>query len=310
MSYPKPSPMGGTLIRKVLAQFKNQGFPLPIQNPIFVAVSGGVDSMVLAHLLARYGRKVVTPSLMTLLHFDHQWRAASGTTEKKAVEKLAKSLNIQVRSVQLEKPKKGVNLEDDARTKRQEQFDLLAGDQKTHQFVLTAHHQDDVVETLVWRFFRGEFSEDHQGILFQDHQILRPFLKVSKQEIYAYATQEKVPYFEDPTNASGEGMRSFLRNELIPIVESRFPGLKTSVAQYAHNARGKKSPAADSVVSVLEAVLSHGLNRTQRSQIEKLCQNIGKKELVGKQLSLPHGCVLEVQKDGFLIKNLDRLDIG
>ena len=127
-AYPKPSAMGGTLIRQVLALFKAQKFVLPLTQPLCIAVSGGVDSMVLAHLIGRYGRKMISPDLITLLHFDHQWRPESATVEKKAVELLARKLNAGFRSIQLEVPKKNssLNLEDHARQQRNQHYARLS----------------------------------------------------------------------------------------------------------------------------------------------------------------------------------------
>ena len=99
--------------------------------------------------------------------------------------------------------------------------------------MFTAHHADDVVETLVWRFFRGELFDQNEGILFQDNKILRPFLKVTKEEIYLYAKQEKVPFLEDPTNLLSHQMRSFFRTELKPLLLKQFPGFRNSVLRYA-----------------------------------------------------------------------------
>src|SRR5687767_4600866 len=101
--YPKPSDIGGTLIRRVVGTFKHQlaadprlarKLKLPLSGKIAISVSGGVDSMVLAHLLCRYGRKVIADPTrqVTLLHFDHQWRAESATIEREEVARLASTL--------------------------------------------------------------------------------------------------------------------------------------------------------------------------------------------------------------------------
>lgn len=232
--YPKASPMGGTIIREVIANFKAHHFSLPIKEPILIAVSGGVDSMVLAHLLIRYGRKVIDPKLITLIHFDHQWRKASGTKERAAVKALAKKLSVQFLPIDLDPPGLKINKEKDARTKRNAVYSDLT--KSKFSYVFTAHHQDDVVETLIWRFFRGEFLTHQKGILFQDRKVLRPFLQVTKEEIRTYAKLEKVPHHEDPTNQDEDQMRAQLRKAIIPKLEKLFPGLKRSLARYARTA--------------------------------------------------------------------------
>jgi len=236
-AYPKPSAMGGTLIRKVMALFKARNFPLPLREPILIATSGGVDSMALAHLIARYGRKVIDPKLVTLLHFDHQWRKESATVEKKAVMALAKTLGVKARSVRLEAPRNRRNRELDARRKRKAFFDANVGPGLEYRYVLTAHHEDDLAETLFWRFLRGEFDFHREGILFCDDQQLRPFLQVKKEWLYEYARAEQIPFFEDPSNADGEQMRAFLRREIFPRLKAHFPGLTETLSRYAK--RGK-----------------------------------------------------------------------
>src|ERR1035437_1467808 len=129
--YPKPSAIGGTIIRKVMALLKENKLKLPIQKPILIATSSGVDSMSLAHLISKYGRRIINPQLITLLHFDHQWRKESGTVEKKAVQKFAMELGVNFISVKLKSPVQKAlskNLEEDARIKRNEYYSSQTGD--------------------------------------------------------------------------------------------------------------------------------------------------------------------------------------
>ncbi len=235
--YPKPSPIGGTIIRKVMALLKGNNFKLPIDQPILIATSGGVDSMSLAHLITKYGRRIIDPKFITLLHFDHQWRKESGTIEKKAVQRLAKNLGVGFISVKLKSPRQNSlskNKEEDARLKRNEYYSSQTeGSGGKFAYVLTAHHADDVVETLVWRFFRGELFDQNEGILFQDNKVLRPFLKVTKEEIHEYAKSENVPFQDDPTNIAPGQMRAFFRTELKPLLMKQFPGFRNSVLRYA-----------------------------------------------------------------------------
>lgn len=233
--YPKPSAVGGVLIRKVMAEFKANGIKLPLEKPILISVSGGVDSMVLAHLLARYGRRLMDPKLIHLLHLDHGWRPESAGVEKAGVQRLAESLGVGFTHEKLVAPQQNgprFNLEEDGRKKRKAVYQALAGNRKKFAFVFTAHHQDDVVETLIWRFFRGELFLQSEGILFKDQECLRPFLQVTKEEIYDYARSEKVEFFEDPTNQDTEAFRAFARVKLIPLILEHFPGFKKAILRY------------------------------------------------------------------------------
>jgi tRNA(Ile)-lysidine synthase len=238
--YPSPSPVGGILIRNVIASFKERGFSLPFTEPVFIACSAGIDSMVLAHLIGRYGRRIIDPEKLTLLHFDHGWRPESKTLEPEGVRQLAEQLGLNFKSVVLPTAKENQaadNLEHDARLKRQAEYKKLAGASKnaTARWVWTAHHQDDVVETLVWRFFRGELMHQVQGILFHDDPVLRPFLQVTRAQIQDYALAEGVKYFEDASNQDPSRMRAFLRQKLFPLIEIHFPGFKSSVFKYTEH---------------------------------------------------------------------------
>ena len=75
--------------------------------------------------------------------------------------------------------------------------------------------------------------EQNEGILFQDNNVLRPLLKVTKDEILQYAVAEKVPFLNDPSNQDPSQMRAFMRQELKPLLLKQFPGFRTSVLGYA-----------------------------------------------------------------------------
>ncbi len=302
--YPKSSPQGGTLIRKVMAQFKEQGFPLPIAEPILIAVSGGLDSMALAHLIIRYGRKIIAPELVTLLHFDHAWRPESATTEREGVSNFAQSLGVKFLPIDLAAPavsRASENLEEDARLKRIEKYESLAGVAKGFRYVFTAHHQDDLAETLFWRFLRGEFNEYRAGVLFQDSCVLRPFLKVSKELLKAYISEEKVPIFEDPSNRDTRAFRAWYREAILPELQKKFPNLNQTLARYAEmQAPQLRSP----ILEAVQLATSEGLNRAQRKAIQEMLQSSS----IGSRLSLPGGVLLTRVETGFLIENLDDTD--
>ena len=301
-SYPKPSAIGGTLIRKVIAQCKKLETTLPLGEPVLIAVSGGVDSMVLAHLLARYGRRLIDPSQITLLHLDHGWRPESGKEEKNLVKNLAKELEVGFRSEKLDPPSKALmskNWEEDARLKRTKVFDTLAGPKQKWKYVFTAHHQDDLAETLFFRFLRGEIFEQNKGILFNDPPVLRPFLQVSKEEIRAYAKAEKVPYLEDPTNLETDQFRGLYRARLMPHLIRHFPGLHKTLATYANRTSlNRESPLDNSLRVAIESAIGIPLNRAQRTALSSKVSQMK----VGERLSLPEGLQLKRLKNGYFIE--------
>ncbi len=306
--YPKPSPIGGALIRRVLKEFKSHGIRLPISGPVLISVSAGVDSMVLGHLLSKYGRRIISPDEITFLHFDHGWRPAAADSEMRLVSDFAKSLGVRFLHRKLKSPKAerlNANLESDARMKRHQAYDELVGDGLKYRFVMTGHHQDDVVETLLWRFLRGEFRPDDSGVLFRDNHCLRPLLQVSKEEIRAYAKMENVPCLEDSTNEDPGRYRSWARTTLFPVIEQHFPAVRSSLSRYAEGAREINAPRHNQLSPVLENLLQGlvdgSLNRSQRAAIKKMFNETA----LGKVLFLPGGIQLKRMKTGWLIENPD-----
>jgi tRNA(Ile)-lysidine synthetase-like protein len=303
--YPKPGETGGVLIRSILGFLKLQEFSYPIRDPALIAVSGGVDSMVLAHLLVRYGRKIVDPGKITLLHLDHGWRPEVAEVEREAVSELARSLEVGFLHQKLPPPGaqvKSGNLEEDARLKRLEVFDSLAGEGKPHRYVLTGHHADDVAETVLWRFLRGEFTGSGVGIKFQDYQCLRPLLPVSKELLYRYAKEEGVPYFEDSSNEDLGRFRAWARKKVFPMLEQHYPSVRHTLAEYSGLSFKAGGPhqaesAGHERENLLQAITGRPLNRAQRAAFGKMVREARP----GSALSLPGGVQLKRMKNGWWI---------
>ncbi len=309
--YPSPGRVGGTLIRQVIRTFKEQQVSLPLEGRILIAVSGGVDSMVLAHLLGRYGRKVVPTGQITLLHLDHGWRTASGAEERDSVRHLAETLGVGFSSQRLPVPRgrtqESRNLEEDARLKRQKVFRTLTGKGKSYSTVLTAHHRDDQAETVLFRFLRGELLELGAGILFRDDKTLRPFLQVTKSQIRAYADEEGLAFHEDPTNADPRRFRAWARTRAFPLLEEHFPAVRDVLARYPERlASPSAKPLLHSVKAAVELAIGRPLGRAQVEELRAQLAAGGRR----RALSLPGGARLRPVKQGFLIENLDLPDQG
>jgi tRNA(Ile)-lysidine synthetase-like protein len=303
--------VGGALIRQVIRTFKEEHQSLPLEGRILIAVSGGVDSMALAHLLARYGRKVAAPEQITLLHLDHGWRPESAGEELDSVRYLAESLGVGFLSQRLPAPRgralESRNLEEDARLKRQKVFRALTGKANGYSAVLTAHHRDDQAETVLFRFLRGELFELGGGVLFQDDKILRPFLRVNKARIRAYAAEECIASHEDPTNADPRRFRAWARGRVFPVLEEHYPAVRDVLARYSERRVGPSgNPMLPSVKAAVELAIGRPLGRAQVEELRLQLSEGGPR----RAISLPGGARLRPVKQGFLIENLDLPDPG
>lgn len=176
------------------------------QGKYIVAVSGGVDSVVLLHMLTR------EPGLeLIVAHFDHGIRGDSAD-DAKFVGELAESYGL---PFEAERVELGADAsEAEARTAR---YAFLKRVQQKHQAasVITAHHEDDIIETAVINMLRGT---GHRGLhsLKSRPEILRPLLHLKKADILEYAKEHNLKWHEDSTNADTKFLRNKIRSAVIP----------------------------------------------------------------------------------------------
>ena len=182
-----------------------------------VAVSGGVDSIVLLHMLQTRKRGHVS---YIVAHFDHGMRVNSAS-DAEFVKQLAKSYGLPFKSQQ-------GNLgsaasEATARAARYAYLRKIKDEYKAEK-IITAHHQDDVIETMVINIIRGTGP---RGLAPMQHQtdILRPLLSKRKKELYNYATAHGLEWREDDTNTDENYLRNYIRMNIMPKLEPAFSDL-------------------------------------------------------------------------------------
>ena len=178
----------------------------PPAGAYVVAVSGGVDSMVLLDILAtappRRGYALV------VAHFDHAMRPESAA-DAQFVADTARGYGAEYVTARSDRP---LTSEAQARTSRHAFFHDVLRDHPSHRLV-TAHHQDDLIETSLLNLARGTGWE---GLApFSKGDIVRPLLTVSRTQIVAYAKHHHLWWHEDATNADRSNPRNFLRHELL-----------------------------------------------------------------------------------------------
>ncbi len=218
--YPKPGPSGGVLCRLVVEAF--QTFRVNFNGSserLLIAVSGGMDSLVLAQLLIKYGRRIAPPDQMGILHLSHQWRPRQAAREAALVEKFAKNKGVSFHHVVLDPPpKSGKNWEEDARSKRQQVYRQMAGPLAPYRYVCTAHHRNDVAETNLWRILRGQWGTHAEGILGVHQSELRPLLRARKEQLSEFCKEEKLKYLKDSTNLEVSFFRGRTRKQIFPLL--------------------------------------------------------------------------------------------
>lgn len=182
---------------------------------VVCATSGGVDSMTLLYLLTIVREKIKIN--IVCAHINHNLREES-YEEFSFVKNYCKKNNIIFEGKIFEKNISG-NLESEFRKRRYKFFDDIVNKYNA-KYLLTAHHADDLIETILMRIVRGSAIKGYSGFekitKRKDYDILRPLIFYTKQDIYSYTQENHIEYREDKTNESDNYTRNRYRKYILP----------------------------------------------------------------------------------------------
>lgn len=218
------------LCQQLLSFLSNDEFA---NKPVVVAYSGGVDSQVLLHCLAQIKEFLVAP--VHAVHVNHGL-SENATAWQEFTKLQAEQLGISYVGVEVVIEKKSQqSLEALARNAR---YQALTENSAENSVVLTAHHQDDQLETLLLALKRGSGIQGLSAMQdvrsFSDNRVIaRPFLSISRQQIEDYAKLSKLTWVEDESNKNQDFDRNFLRQSVIPLLEQRWPQIKRTASRSA-----------------------------------------------------------------------------
>jgi tRNA(Ile)-lysidine synthase len=194
-----------------------------------VAISGGVDSVVLADLCKRSGLH------FTLAHCNFRLRDEESERDEQFVQAYAQNLQVPLEVIQFDTSQfaqeNKLSIQEAARVLRYQWFDDL---KKSGQFdyILLAHHANDNIETLLMNFLRGTGLKGLTAIpagTTKEKRLLRPLLTVQRSEIIFYAQKHRLSWVEDSSNSSLKYTRNYFRHELIPSIEKVFPQVENNL---------------------------------------------------------------------------------
>jgi tRNA(Ile)-lysidine synthase len=280
---------------------------------LLVAVSGGVDSMALLHLLHRLAPKHGWK--LTVSHFNHQLRGRSSDADERLVRQTAKKLGLPFVSGRAEV----------RQFARAEKFSIeMAARQLRHEFlartarrlkiptIALAHHADDQVELFFLRLLRGG-GEGLAGMKWRSPSpndvkvdLVRPFLNVSKAELDGFARENRIPFREDASNVSLDFRRNRIRRELLPRLRKHYSTALDQVVLRTMEILGAESELAGEAalawlkkrrpvyeqlpVAVQRRVLQHQLRGREIAPsfdlIEQLREQAGVPVAVGENLAV------------------------
>lgn len=207
-----------------------QNFPFLYQKRILLAVSGGVDSMVLTDLFL----KLVKGKNIGIAHCNFQLRGMESDEDEILVKEVAAENAVSFFSTSFKTKEYAalnkVSIQIAARELRYNWFEQIK-EQYNFDYVITAHHADDVAETFIMHLIRGTGLDGLQGIPKVNNYILRPLLPFSRKEILEYAKENKIKWREDASNASLKYVRNKIRHQVIPVFKEENPSFLSSFQQ-------------------------------------------------------------------------------
>ncbi len=183
---------------------------------IIVGVSGGPDSMALLHILIRL--KKALDLQIIVAHVNHNTGRKGQFEEQKFVEEYAKKNSLVFETMTI-KEYGDDNFHNEARSIRYNYFNSLV--KKYHaKYVFTAHHADDLIETILMRIVRGSTLKGYSGfsktVKMSNYYIIRPLIQVTKDEIYNYLNKNKIKYMQDSSNTKDVYTRNRFRKYIVP----------------------------------------------------------------------------------------------
>lgn len=203
-------------------------------DTVAVAVSGGIDSMCLLNFLNekkdQLGIKLVS------VNIDHSIRKESAD-ECKFVADFCKSIGVSYYKFKVDVPKlatdQKLGIEESARIARYKIFESVVKKGLANKIAI-AHHQSDQAETVLLNIFRGAGLKGASGMDVIQGIYVRPFLNTSKTEILQYAQQKGIEHVQDASNFDNEYSRNFLRNQIMPMLKSKWKNVENNILNFAN----------------------------------------------------------------------------
>ena len=240
----------------MLTKFQNHidlNFPQLKDKKLFLAVSGGIDSMVLVHLCAQLQLN------FEVLHCNFQLRGAESDADLQFVafycQQQAITIHTQAFDTAALAAQNKESIQVTARNLRYQWFyEKMAA--TNCKYLLTAHHLDDSLETVLINFSRGTGLEGLTGIPAQNGNIVRPLLPFSRVEIEQYAQENQIQWREDSSNASNKYLRNKIRHTIIPVFKEFNDGFLASFQNTLDHLQQAESLVDDATKLVYEKVVT------------------------------------------------------
>lgn len=250
--------------RKTFERRVESAFPIKNSANVraLVAVSGGPDSIALLRAITS---NVADSSFLVVGHVNHQLRGKESIADEEFVRQIAHELDLRFLTTHLSGEHSD---EESLRNLRHDALIEMAGSCGA-RYIMMGHNLDDQVETILFRIFRGTGIAGLTGIpkvrlANECTTIVRPLLEISREEIEAYLNELDQNFRVDATNNDSKYTRNFLRNDLIPMLKSRFgEALPQSIVRLGMQAAQTNQYVHTQATELTESIVSRSDNRVE-----------------------------------------------
>ncbi|MDI9310649.1 MAG: tRNA lysidine(34) synthetase TilS [Limnohabitans sp.] len=233
---------------------------------LLLAVSGGIDSMVLVDLFSKLDFEIA------LAHCNFQLRGSESDGDEDFVKVISEKLKVKSFIKKFDTNTYSeinkLSIQQSARVLRYDWFEEIQTIEG-FDYLLTAHHLDDSLETFLINFTRGTGIEGLTGIPVVNGKIVRPLLIFSRDEIEKYATDNSILWREDASNSSDKYFRNKIRHHVIPVLKELNPSLLESFQQTTINLKQTKELAQETIEAKWKEIATVSEDSTMFS-IEKI----------------------------------------
>ncbi len=265
------------------------------EDPILIAVSGGIDSVCLLHLLYQVQNNIA------VAHCNFQLRSDESEEDEKFVKFLAEKLSIPYYSKKFKTIEYaqlyGISVQEAARELRYNFFENVSN-LFNYKYIAIGHNADDNIETFFINLFRGCGIRGISGIKPINGKIIRPLLFVSREEIQNYVIKHNLDYREDSSNRSDKYLRNRIRHHLLPLMDKINASFRKTMQENILHFQQVETFYQHYIDKIKKEVIINQSQETITFSIEKIKQNIVP-ELLIYEIFFPLGFSSDTCKDIF-----------